>query len=82
MAKTPDVAHDSLITEWDGNVRKYQKDANTQIICQASEGSSVDEAVWRIFQLYDDGTDLSKTWANGKKDFIFIASNWASYTFS
>lgn len=77
----------NVYSDWDGAFKQYKVDANTSYICRATAGTSLSVKGWQIFKLYDDATTRIITWAQDpagqvSTEFIFIAANYAGYTYS
>ena len=56
---------------------------NTIVICLALPGTPTSAASWRIFESYDD--NAGEAWiryANGSSDYIYVADNWAAYSYA
>jgi len=77
----------NIYSDWDGAYIQYKVDANTAYICRATVGTLTTATGWQIFKLYDDASIRQITWAENPSgeattDFIFIAANYAGYSYS
>jgi hypothetical protein len=77
----------NVFDDWQGAFKQYIIDANTSYICKAAAGTNLTAYGWSICKYYKDATEKRITWAQDASgqattEFVFIASNYAGYTYS
>ena len=77
----------NIYANWDGAIKIYKVDANTQYVCKATVGTALNAKGWQIAKIYEDDSELRITWAeddsgNASTDFIFTASLYSGYSYS
>lgn len=86
MADIPCIGMKPILTIDGAYTQMIYQDANDldQYICIAKPGSATSAAVWQIRKIGYSATGkvASVTWANGTDQFIHIADNRASLSYS